>query len=179
MSKILQAIVIIALPMTVFLVGGWLMEKVSGRTFPADEKPLGRRFGYTADDAKKQWEKLANSKSLETEKHFLELDLVYPFLYGGALAFSLFMAWAALGGTFNAARVLPPVLIMVLMDVTENIAQLHEMKRFMADHAVTLNANWIRIASFATTFKWLFVWGVSLYLLVLVGLMLYRAIIRS
>ena len=151
------------------------MAEVSGRALPANQKPLGQRFGYDADDARKHWDAL-NDKALGAEQRFLELDLVYPFLYGSALAFSLFMAWTSLGRPFNSLWLVTPSLIMVLADWTENVAQLHEMKRFINNRATTLNANWIRIASVGTTLKWAFVVGVSLLLISLVVVMIWRAL---
>ena len=176
MTKVIvQALIIIALPTFVFVGGGWLMSEISGRALPANQTPLGQRFGYDADDARSHWSAF-NDKALRAEQRFLELDLVYPFLYGSALAFSLFIAWTSLGRPFNSLWLVTPSLIMVCADWTENVAQLHEMKRFINDRATTLNPNWIRIASIATTLKWVFVAGVSLFLISLVVVMICRSL---
>ena len=172
---IVQALIIIALPTFVFVGGAWLMTGISGRAVPAGQTPLGLRFGYDADDARSHWGAF-DDKALRAEQRFLELDLVYPFLYGSALAFSLFIAWTSLGRPFNSLWLVTPSLVMVLADWTENLAQLHEMKRFVDDRAITLSTNWIRIASVATTLKWAFVAGVSLFLISLVVVMICRSL---
>src|SRR5712692_3207248 len=143
---IVQALIIIALPTFALVGGGWLMSEISGRAVPANQKPLGQRFGYDADNAQTHWSTF-DDRALRAEQRFLELDLVYPFLYGSALAFSLVIAWTSLGRPFNSLWLAAPLLIMVLADWTENLAQLHEMKRFMANRATALNADWIRVAS--------------------------------
>ena len=176
MTKVIgQALIIIAIPIFVFVGGVWLMSEISGREPPANERSLGLRFGYDADDARKHWGAF-NEKSLHAEQRFLELDLVYPFLYGGALLFSLFMAWTALGRPFNSLCLVVPSLMMMLADWTENVAQLHEMKRFITNPATALSRDWIRVASVATTLKWVFVAGVSLFLISLVVVMICRSL---
>lgn len=176
MTKVIvQALVIIALPTFVFLAGAWLMSGISGRALPAKETPLGFRLGYDADDARSHWSAF-DYEALRAEQRFLELDLVYPFLYGSALAFSLFIAWTSLGRPFNSLWLVTPSFIMVLADWTENLAQLHEMKRFINNRATSLNPNWIRIASVATTLKWVFVAGMSLFLISLVVVMVFRSL---
>ena len=176
MTKVIvQALVIIALPTFVFIGGNWLMTEISGREPPAEQTPLGFRFGYDADDARNHWKAFGDT-ALRAEQRFLELDLVYPFLYGGALAFSLFIAWTSLGRPFNSLWLVAPSLIMVFADWTENVAQLHEMKRFINNPATTLNPDWIRIASVATTLKLAFVAGVSLFLISLVVVMICRSL---
>lgn len=177
MTKVIvQALVMIALPTFVFISGGWLMSEISGRELPPKQTPLGQRFfGYDADEARSHWGAFSD-KALRAEQQFLELDLVYPVLYGSALAFSLFIAWTSLGRPFNSLWLVTPSLIMVLADWTENVAQLHEMKLFINNPATTLNTNWIRIASVATTVKWAFVAGVSLFLFSLVVVMICRSL---
>jgi len=179
MTKVfVQALIIIALPTFVFIGGDWLMSEISGRALPANQTPLGQRLGYDADDARSHWSAF-NDKALRAEQLFLELDLVYPVLYGSALAFSLFIAWTSLGKPFNSLWLVAPSIIMVLADWTENLAQLHEMKRFIANPATTLNTDWIRVASVATTLKWVFVAGVSLFLISLVVVMICRSLRSS
>src|SRR5690349_4113765 len=114
MGKLIaEVILIVALPAGAFLGGGWLMSEVSGRartiqllakTEPADRKPLYRRLTYDVNAVKRHWGAL-DSAALRAERRFLQLDLVFPLLYGAALAFCLLMAWDALGRGFNPAYV--------------------------------------------------------------------------
>lgn len=154
-----KAVVALALPAVAFFAGVWVMQKVSGRQSQKDDpKPLNQRIlGYDEDEAKAYWDALAEKKDLAAERLFLELDLVFPFLYGGALAAGLLMVWAALGRTFHPASILAPVAITVLADWTENLVQWGQLRRFTSGMA--LEAGWIRIASTATTVKLLFFAG--------------------
>lgn len=184
MSKIvLEAIIIIALPVIVFQGGAWLMAAISGRQYvldqlqmapEADRTPLNKRLHYDVDSVQRHWGAL-DDRALRAEQRFLELDLVFPLLYGGALAFALLMTRAALGWTFSSAWLLAPVLITVLADWTENLTQLSQLKHYLTSPPTALQADWIRVASFATLVKLIFVSGSFLVLLVLVAVMLLRA----
>ena len=187
MSKlIVQVIVILALPTVVFLGGGWLMSEISGRegvtqsltkAAQADRKPLYQQLNYDIDAVKRYWGAMDGRAPL-SERRFLQLDLVFPFLYGGALAFSLIMAWDALGRRFNLAWVLAPVLITVLSDLTENLLQLRQLGHYLNDGGTMLQAGWVRVASVATLLKLLFFVGSSLALILLVCLMLIQTFKR-
>ena len=180
---ILRAIFMIALPAAVLLGGVAIMTKVthhqeveeraSSAPNPRDRKPLDQRFGYDAGAVDRYWG--AVDGALPTEQRFLEVDLVFPFLYGGALAASLLLAWSTLRRPFNPAWVMAPVLITVLADWTENLVQLAQLRRYSADGAHALQPPWIRVASAATSLKLLFLGVSSLLLLTLVAMVLLRA----
>ena len=181
-KKMLEALITGALPIIVFVGGGWLMLQISGRGHvakppatvdPTALKPIGRRLTYNLDDAKKYWKSLG-SDGLHAEQRLLQLDLAFPLFMGAALAFSLVMAWDSLSRPFNLAWLLLPVLLAVLADWAENLAQLNQIKSYLTSGEEGLQERLIRIASTATMLKWVFYFGSSLMLLVLIGMRFAR-----
>ena len=150
--SIAGVIVMLALPTVVFIGGGLALAKLSGRQIPDGFKPLNRRWsGYNADEAACYWS-AAERKNPGAERRFLEMDLVFPFLYGGALAAGLLIGWALLGRLFSPAWLLAPVVIALIADWTENLAQINQLGRFPG----RLQESCIRIASMATVTKMIF-----------------------
>jgi hypothetical protein len=176
----MAALVMLAIPVLAFLGGGWIVTKRSGREIvleqirKTNQKPLNQRLTYDKEAFRTYWSAL-DGAARQAEQRFLELDLVFPFLYGGALAASLLLAWAALGRPFNPAWLLAPVAITLLADWTENLVQFDQVHRYLAGGETALQADWVRIASIATTLKLLFFGGTSLFLVALVGRLLVRA----
>ena len=177
-NLILRAILMLALPAAVFFGGVAIMKKVtdyqqvknraSSAPNPCDRKPLDQRLGYDAGAVARYWGALDGARA--AEQHFLEVDLVFPFLYGGALAASLLLAWSMLGRPFSPAWIMAPVAITVLADWTENLVQLAQLRRYCS--AQPLQAGWIRVASAATSLKLSFFGASSLFLLTLVVIVL-------
>jgi hypothetical protein len=110
-NLILKAILLIALPVAVFVSGAWIMGQLVGREYvthrlgenanAADRKPLNQRVaGYNSAELERHWGALDHN-ALVIEQRFLEFDLVFPFLYGAALAGALLLAWVALGRPFH------------------------------------------------------------------------------
>ncbi len=160
MLKIAFALV---LPIVVFFGGVWIMSVLTGRqsvqrrlagVADADRKPLNERFGYGLNDVDRHWDALANDpRARSSEQRFLEMDLLFPFFYGAALAASLLMLWALLGRPFNPALLLAPVVITLLADWTENLIQIHQFGRYVDAGKQGLSEGWIRVASVATILK--------------------------
>ncbi|HEY3570204.1 MAG TPA: hypothetical protein VGP73_19885 [Thermoanaerobaculia bacterium] len=179
-KTILAALEMLAIPLLLFYGGAWVLTKASGRDLvvkqlsAAGQKPLSQRRSYDAAAFQNYWAVLDDS-ARRAEQRFLELDLLFPFVYCGGLAAGLLMAWAALGRTFNPAWLLAPVGLTLLADWTENLLQLDQLKRFLAGGAQTLQEGWIRIASAATTLKLLSFGATSVLLIGLVGILLFRA----
>jgi hypothetical protein len=63
-----------------------------------------------------------------------------------------------------------------LADWIENLTQLNQIKRYLIDGETALEANWIRVASVATTVKLPVFSGITIFLLTLTGLIIARAI---
>jgi hypothetical protein len=171
---------LIALPLVVFVGGAWIMSQMTGRervtqqllqaAEPADRTPLNKRWmGYDAAAAARYWQALGNV--LPAETRFLELDLVFPLLYGAAFATSLLLAWAMLGRPFNPAWLIGVVGVTVIADWTENLVQLAQIRR-----APALQAGWIAVASAATVVKLVFFTAALLVLVVLALVMLCHAV---
>ncbi len=174
LRTLLLALAVLALPTAAFLTGGQILEKWSGRAAvaPANQKPLNQRLHYSAEDARKYWKGFGNG--LSRERLFLELDLIFPFLYGGGLAAGLLLAWVLLGRPFHPACLLAPALLGVLADWTENLVQLGQLKRFCTS-AEAVQDGWIRVASAATAVKLVSLAGAVVLLLTLAGMVLVQA----
>ena len=168
---------ILAMPIIIFRGGAWVMSKMTNRQYvtsvlcrkaaPADRRPLNRRLGYDLSAVNRHWGALDDT-AINIEQRFLQLDLVFPVLYGTAFAASLLMAWAMLGRPFHLAWIIVPVAVIVLSDWTENLVQLGQLRRFLDGDETALQASWIHIASAATTLKLLFFVGSSVFLVGLV-----------
>jgi hypothetical protein len=93
------------------------------------------------------------------ERRFQELDLLFPFVYGGLLAAALLLAWARLGRSFSPAWVLLSLALLMFSDWTENLVQLAQLTRY--EHGQPLAPHWIRVASTATILKLALLWPVG------------------
>jgi hypothetical protein len=164
------AIVMLAIPIVAFVGGAKVMDGLSGRKEVPKPK-LNLRFHYDRGDAEKYWN---GFKDIGAEQRFLELDLVFPFLYAGALAAGLLMAWARLGRTFHPAWILVPLFIVLVADWTENLVQISQLKRHLA--GIGVQEGWIQVASAATALKLSLFYASWLALFVLVGRVLWRAL---
>jgi hypothetical protein len=177
--------VTLVLPLLVFLVGSWATSAVSGRqtsapvSGPADAaeggKPLGQRPGYDVKAVAAYWKSLGDAGQ-RVEKRFLQLDLMFPFLYGGAFAAGLLVAWTHLGRPFHAGWFIVPVGITVVADWTENLVQIGQLTRYMKDGQGALQPGWVQVASAATFLKLVFGLGSVLLLFVLVAIWVGRAL---
>ena len=160
----LKIVFVIALPVIVFISGVKIMSFMSGHDVVEqlikknaeldDQQPLNTRCCYDKNDVDKHWGAFVNhSNAVSIKQRHLELDLVFPFFYGAALAISLLMVWAMLGRPFNAGWVLAPVVITLLADWTENLVQLTQLQRYAESGVEGLSENWIRVSSTATFLK--------------------------
>jgi hypothetical protein len=183
-SVTIKAIFLLALPLAIFVGGAWMMGAISNRqevqarlravAKAEDQKPLNQRAWYDLADADRHWGAL-DSETRAAEQLFLELDLVFPFLYGAALATSLLLAWAALGRDFSPLWTVAPVIITVVADWTENLVQLGQLRAYARAGREALAAGWIQVASAATLVKLAFFGISSVLLVVLVGLIVARS----
>jgi len=138
-SAVAKALFVLALPVVVFIAGARLMGAWSGRdrvvqrlaehAAPEDRKPLNQRIGYDTAAVDRHWRAL-DPTARAAERHFLELDLVFPLFYGAAFLVSLLLAWAALGRPLHPVWIVALVGIMVASDWTENLLQLTQLSRY-------------------------------------------------
>jgi hypothetical protein len=183
---ILKAILLLALPVVVLVSGALLMGKLVGREYlmqqlhqkadAKDQKSLNQRItGYDLAEVSRQWGALDN-QSRTIERHYLELDLVFPLLYGAALASALLLAWAVLGRPFHPVWLILPVGTAVFSDWTENLVQLSQLQLYVEKGMSGLQAGCIQIASAATIVKLVSIFGASLLLVWLTVWMVVHAV---
>lgn len=164
-----KPLALLLLPVFVFFLGAKLMAEISQRKAPgglrwraAVETPLNQRLlGYDRADVEAHWNQLGQKGQLAAETLFLELDLLFPLLYGGALLASLLLARAWLGWTISPAWLVAPVAVVILADWTENLVHLDQLGRMVqagsVPGAAALGGFSIALASVATIVKlWVF-----------------------
>lgn len=185
---VVKAVILLALPTVVFIGGVYIMSKLSAReqvtqrlveqANPEDRTGLGLRiFGYDLGAVSRHWGAL-DPDTRKLERRFLELDLIFPFFYGGALAAALLLAWVALDRPFHPVWLILPVAITVVADWAENLVQLGQLRLFDVSGKDGLQSGWIQIASAATTTKLAFYCSSSLLLIGLVAWMVVCSVVR-
>ncbi len=181
---VLNALLLLALPLAVVVGGAWLMDRASRRRLvrerldadaqPEDRRPLNQRLrGYDDKDAAKHWSPLrGHPAAARAELLFLKLDLVFPVAYGTAFTVALHFAWRALGHPFEWLWIAVPVAVTVVADWMENAIQISELSAFTNAQDPALHPGWIRLASMATQTKLVFFAGICALLLALVARLL-------
>jgi hypothetical protein len=177
------ALLMVSVPVAVFFAGAQLMAGLSGRhrvtarleqhAAIEDRQPLNQRRRYDQSAVERHWGAL-DAETLAAERTFLELDLVFPLLYGAAFAVSLLLGLKAAAPSLNPAWPIGLVAVTVLSDWTENLVQLSQLRRYAAGGVAALDARWIAVASAATAIKLLFFVIATLAVLALAGLVLAR-----
>jgi hypothetical protein len=159
---IVDALIIVLLPLVTFVAGARLMaawtrrERVTQRlqehAAPRDRKPLNQRLHYNLGDVQRHWGAL-DREALTAEKQFLQLDLVFPLLYGAAFIISLLLGVRISGQAIDRAWLLGLVTVIIVSDWTENLLQLAQLRRYLIGGAAGLEARRIAVASAATAVK--------------------------
>jgi hypothetical protein len=148
-------------PAAVSIGGAALLTRLSGRAavtaqlakLPEEHrKPLNSRWHYDKPAVEQHWCAL-DEKALAAETRFLEMDLVYPFAYGGAFLTALLLGWAMLGRPFSPAWLVVPVALTVVADWAENLTILPQIRAYAAGGAAALDGGRVAIASVATAVK--------------------------
>ena len=132
-------------------------------------KPRNHRwYGYGTDAASAYccW---LTSGGRQAQGQFLTLELLFPFLYGGALAVSLWWVWMALEQPFHPAGILVPLALITLADWLENLVQAAQLRYFTSSHEPCAKSLWIQLASCSTVMK---IWLTSGLYVTLAGLIL-------
>src|SRR5262245_57491729 len=183
MKILARAIVALALPILVFMSGASLMSRWTdrqlvrerlNRDFPGDSRPLNMRFGYDVETARAHWSSL-DPEMRESEMRFLELDLVFPLVYGAGLAIGLLLMWATAGRPVNPAVLIALVGVTILADWTENLIHIQQLRHVIAGQQ--LDAGVIAIASAATIVKLLFFSAASFTIVLLTIFAVYRTLV--
>jgi len=182
MRTFLLIATMLLLPVGLFRAGVWVMGRMS-KLEDADPRLNTRLQGYGTGEVEARWNEIASAQEpggLDREKKALTLDLVFPFVYGGALAVSLLLGWALTGRCFSPGWCLLPVGIAMVADWVENTVLLGQLKLFAAGGSLRKPS--IALASAATQIKLLalFICGVFVVALaVAVALTHYRSIGKS
>ena len=127
-----------------------------------------RWYGYGTDAAKAYWSGLT-SGGRQAQGQFLTLELLFPFLYGGVLAVSLWWVWMALERPFHPAWILVPLALVTLADWLENLGQAVQLRYFTSSHEPCAKSLWIQLARCSTIMK---IWLTSGLYVTLAGLIL-------
>ncbi len=175
-TSLIKLLTAIVLPIAVFFIGGYLMLNLTGRdAFPQtsapESVPLHFRIGsYTAEQVQAYWNWLG-PEGRGAELRFLEVDLLFPVIYGGAILLALFIIRSGLARPLKPQWLVVPVGITMAADWVENLVHWQQLRRFLKDEPV--QAAWLQFASLATSTKIVFF---TLSALLLVIMTLWRII---
>lgn len=158
MSK--AALIVIA-PLVALAIGFLILRAMPAYDRVAQAKAgdslQGRYQGYDVGYVEGYWGRLEGAWT--SERMLLVVDMSFPLLYGGAFAMAVLFGGSTLGLRAGwLLALLAPVLIVVAADWAENLLLLTQLGQFETTRK--LSANWIRLASVATTLKFVFL-GVS------------------
>ena len=162
---VLRSLVCVAVPLTVLLGGGALMNKASARVFPSEGsgeplKPLNQRYlGYDTAAVTAYFDGLGTGKGKEGERRFLEFDLVFPTVFAAALVAGLWMSAKAAGQRRPPLWAVGLIVIGLVADWTENLTQLR-----LLDAPLPLDDSVVNQASSATIVK---LWTETLVIVVI------------
>lgn len=184
-KTIIKIIFIIVLPAFTLIVGDKIISKITDRhttlklyealEHEEDRTPLNLRLtGYDSHAVERHWAALNTETSQTSERHFLQADLVLSVFYSAAFFVSLLLAWSLINKQFPLTWLILPLAITLLVDWIENIIHLWQLERFA--HTGELQNQWIKIASIATSAKFLFFIFTYLLLLTLVLFFVRRSV---
>ena len=116
MDNVVKAILVVAIPFVAFAGGGYVMGALSDRDYltdrfshlpKQDQKGIGLRVrGYNLEAVVRHWGALdKDSRGLDAQRLGLEIDLLFPFLYGGTLALSLIEYYWLMDLGFRSATI--------------------------------------------------------------------------
>lgn len=112
-------------------------------------------FGNVMAAAKRRWSWLNGAARQATDK-FPAWDVLFPFVYGGALAVSLWWVWATLGHPFHPAWIAVPLAMILTADWTEHLIQLVQLRHYLPSTEGRIPDLWVRISNCVTIIKlWL------------------------
>jgi hypothetical protein len=158
MRRVVPALVALAFPVAFFLGFGQLQSWHSGRDAAMQaaglsmRDTLNTRWHYDAQDIDRFWSALQETGRAAERKFLLE-DLIFPVLYGGALAFSLLWLLPRTQLSWTPRLVVLPVVAGVIGDWTENLTQLALLRSYVPQHPDSLNSIAVNLSTFATAVK--------------------------
>lgn len=157
---ILKTFLSLGFPLVVLPGDDKVLSRAGGRAAAIDHltqgkqgepKPLNLRwFGYDTNAAKGYWDWLTCVER-QAEKTFLTKDVLFPFVYGGALAASLWWVWATVGRPFNPAWIVAPLAMILTADWIEHLIQLAQLRHYVLSNEGRMHNFWIQVSSGTTT----------------------------
>ena len=113
------------------------------------------RFGPGAEAAKRIWSSL-NSAARQAKEKLLTMGLLFSFVYGRAIAGSLWWIWVKVGHPFHPAWIVAPLAMIITADWTEHLIQLAQFRHYVPSHEGRMHNFWIQMSGCATMIKlWL------------------------
>jgi hypothetical protein len=145
----------------------YVKEQLKEKAPPNNRTQLNMRLqGYDTADVAQLWDVL-DRRALDSERRFLQLDLLFPLFYGGAFLLALLRVRRDLDQAFSPLWLIAPVAITALADWTENLIHLAQLRSYLEKGNEGLQAGWIQIASAATMTKIVFFVGTLVLLICL------------
>ena len=119
-------------------------------------KPLHLRwFGHGLEAAARSWSWLIGV-GRQAGETFQFIDVLFSFVYGGALAGSLWWVWTTLGHPFHQAWIAAPLAMILTADWTEHLIQLVQLRHYLPSTEGRIQSLWVRMSNCATIIKlWL------------------------
>jgi hypothetical protein len=138
--------------------------------------PLHLRWlGNGMDAAKRLWSCLKGA-SRRAGENCCTLDVMFSFVYGGALAASLWWVWMTLGRPFHPIWIVAPLAMILTADWTEHLIQLAQLRHYVSSNESRIQDLWIEIYGCATIIK---LWLTSGLYMSLVGVVIRLVVTRS
>lgn len=109
-----------------------------------------RWLGSGLDAAKRSWSWVSGAARQGSNK-LPGLDVLLPFLYGGALAANLWWVWSTLGHPFHPAWIAAPFAMMLTADWAEHLLQLAQLSHSVSTSQGRAQNLWIELSGCATT----------------------------
>ena len=164
-TTVLNTFITLGFPVEALLGGNQILPHPSGiasaMTQPISGEQRGaellnlHRLGSGLEAAKRFWSWL-NGAGRQTAEKFLTMDLLFSFVYGGALAGSLWWVWVKVGHPFHPAWIVAPLAMILTADWTEHLIQLAQLHHYVPSNEGRIHNFWIQMSSCATMIKiWL------------------------
>lgn len=127
-----------------------------------------RWLGSGLDAAKRCWSWINEAARQATEK-FPARSVLFPFVYGCALAVNLWWAWETLGHPFYPAWIVAPLAMILTADWTEHLLQLAQLSHSVSTSQGRAQNLWLELSGCAITITLWLTLGLYLRLMGLVA----------
>ena len=162
-------IVALAISVIALFGGARAIHLVSGNSYcsqlrrsaPAEDRvPLSWRYrGYDLAAVHRHWAPVAqDAHAIMCANRYLRMNLLFPFLYCGALAVSCMMLASMIDRSVSLVLGLATLVLAgtLLSDLTESLVLIAQFRRYIETGESNLSEKWIWVASTATKTKLIF-----------------------